>query len=93
MDDFRSVLLIVGITRLTNNTHMEIFIETIRSSIELTAGIGQTVVRQGLPEVLPVLTPDSETGNDAGTVDWRLNQTERPASVEAEYTTKDTFAK
>ena len=82
MGDSRSVLLIVAVTRLTNNAHMEGFIETITPGIELTAGVGQTVVGQFTLEGPPVSTPGSDTVDGAKNAYWRLNRTDGPATVE-----------
>ena len=60
MGDLQSVLLIVDMTQLANNIHMEPLTETVISSTTSTAGIGQTVIGQFELEVIPVVTSNDE---------------------------------
>jgi hypothetical protein len=98
MGDSRSVSLIVDVTRLTNNTHMEGLIETVRPRTELTAavrpstaltaGIGHTAAGQFTPEG----PSDSESGCGTKNPHWGMNQTDRPATVETDCANENTAA-
>jgi len=69
---------------------MELFIETLRSSTELTAGVSQTELGQGAPAVPPVYTSEAEAGAGTKYTNWRLTQTDGPATVETDCTNENT---
>ncbi len=68
---------------------MDIFIGTHRSSTELIAGVGQAKARQHAPEGFPVYTPDTEARTSTQFINWRLTQTDGPATVETDCTTEN----
>ncbi len=92
MGGSRSVLLIVDVTRLTNNAHMQEFIVTLGSSTELTAGVGQAEAEQFAVEVPPVTITDSDRANGAKNVHCRPNQTGGSATDEAGCTNENIAA-